>query len=215
MTEKAPESNTSDLLPSLRSGHKNTAGELFERVYTQLRKRARGQRNRWNGNPSLQTTALINEAYLKIVGTEDRSWENRSHFFAVASTAMRQILIDRARRKRAEKRGGDAPQLSLEELRERVGRNVAMTEEDAEAFIILDEALTRLEEEHARAARGIECRFFAGMTIKETAEALGVSTATVSRDWKQAKTWLYREMKRIRDGETTSASASVEQEAGE
>jgi RNA polymerase sigma factor (TIGR02999 family) len=187
------------LLANLREG-KGEDGALFERVYGELRKRARRQRRRWRGDPTLQTTALVNEAYLKLVGQEDRSWENRSHFFAVSARAMRQILIDHARQKRAEKRGGEAPRLSLEELRENLGREVAMSEEDAEAVLILEEALGQLEEKNPRAARGVECRFFAGMTIEETAEALEVSTATVSRDWKQAKAWLYREMKRIRRG---------------
>jgi RNA polymerase sigma factor (TIGR02999 family) len=196
----SPEVTT--LLDRLGEGDDNAEAALFGRVYQELRARARGQRKRWRGDPSLQTTALVNEAYLKLVAEDDRSWENRSHFFAVSAMAMRQVLIDRARRKRAEKRGGDAPRLSLEELREKLGRETAMSEEDAEAVLTLDDALKRLEEEHPRAARGVECRFFAGMTIEETAEALDVSTATVSRDWKQAKAWLYREMKRIRAGGT-------------
>lgn len=202
----------------MREGESEVANDLFQRAYGELRKRARRQRKRWKGTPTLRTTALVNEAYLKLVDQEDRSWENRSHFFAVSATAMRQILIDRARRKRAEKRGGEAPRLSLEELREKLGREAAMTEEDAEAFLILEDALEQLEEAHPRAARGVECRFFGGMTIEETAEALGVSTATVSRDWKQAKAWLYREMKRIRGDrnlpeEEAQSEVSNDQEA--
>ena len=194
--------NVTQLLDRLGEDDEDAEAALFRRVYQELRARARGQRKRWKGDPSLQTTALVNEAYLKLVGQDDRSWENRSHFFAVSAMAMRQVLIDRARRKRAEKRGGDAPRLSLEELRETLGRETAMSEEDAEAVLILNDALERLEEEHPRAARGVECRFFGGMTIAETAEALDLSTATVSRDWKQAKAWLYREMRRIRGGGT-------------
>jgi len=190
------------ILDRLREGSDAAEKALFGRVYGELRKRARGQRRRWKGDPTLQTTALVNEAYLKLVGQDDRSWKNRSHFFAVSAMAMRQVLIDHARRTRAEKRGGDAPRLSLEALREKLGQEAAMSEEDAEAFLVLDDALERLEETHPRAARGVECRFFGGMTIAETAEALGVSTATVSRDWKQAKAWLYREMQRIRSGGT-------------
>lgn len=181
---------------------------LYENIYDDLRRRARRQRRRWKGEPTLQTTALVHEAYLKLVQGKERSWESRSHFFAVAAKAMRHILIDRARRKRAQKRGGRAKDLSLEKLRETLGREVAMSEEDAEAFVLLEEALSQLEENHPRAARVVECRFFSGMTIEESAEALGVSTATVSRDWKQAKSWLYREMKRIRGDDAGADSSS-------
>lgn len=196
------------LLLRVSAGKTDAAEEassvLYKEVYEDLRRRARKQRRRWKGEPTLRTTALAHEAYLKLVASEEQSWESRSHFFAVAATAMRHILVDRARRKQREKRGGNARTLSLEELRETLGREVAMTQEDAEAFVLLDEALGRLEERRPRAARAVECRFFCGMTIEETAEALSVSTATVSRDWKQAKAWLYREMKRIRGGPTAS-----------
>jgi RNA polymerase sigma factor (TIGR02999 family) len=132
---------------------------------------------------------------------------------------MRHILIDRARRKTAEKRGGDAPLLSLEDLRESLGREVApgeeqadqkvTTQEAAELLVMLNEALGRFAEEHPRAAQGVECRFFGGMTIEETAEALGVSASTISRDWTLARGWLYREMKRLRGaGEAPGEEAS-------
>jgi len=192
--------SVTELLDNLREGQGEVLDDLYERVYSDLRQRAHRQRQRWKGDPSLQTTALAHEAYFKLVDQEERSWENRSHFFAVSAQAMRHILIDQARQKTAEKRGGQASPLSLEELKEKLGRDVAMTAEDAEAFVVLGEAPDRLEDENPRAARGVECRFFGGMTIEETAEALDVSTATVSRDWKQAKAWLYREMKRIRGG---------------
>jgi RNA polymerase sigma factor (TIGR02999 family) len=192
--------SVTELLDNLREGQGEVLDDLYERVYSDLRQRAHRQRQRWKGDPSLQTTALAHEAYFKLVDQEERSWENRSHFFAVSAQAMSHILIDQARQKTAEKRGGQASPLSLEELKEKLGRDVAMTAEDAEAFVVLGEAPDRLEDENPRAARGVECRFFGGMTIEETAEALDVSTATVSRDWKQAKAWLYREMKRIRGG---------------
>lgn len=181
--------------------------ELYEAVYTELRRRAHQQRKRWKGEPTLRTTALVHEAYLKLVHEKEQSWQSRSHFLAVAGKAMRHILIDRARRKRAQKRGGSTRDLSLEELREKLGREVALADEDAEAFLVLEEALGELEKTHPRAARVVECRFFAGMTIKATATALSVSTATVSRDWKQAKAWLYREMKRIRGEEPEDRSS--------
>lgn len=203
--EVTPSHEVTRLLRAVRSGEgaaeKGAAlDELYERVYTELRRRARRQRRRWKGDPTLQTTALAHEAYLKLVDQKEQSWKSRSHFFAVAAKAMRHILVDAARRKTRKKRGGEAAKLSLEELRERMGREVAMAEEVAEVLVVLGEALERLEEEHPRAARGVECRFFGGMTIEETAEALGISERTVSRDWDLAQVWLLREMKRIRSG---------------
>ena len=200
-------SDVTTLLDRLREGDDQAGEILFDRVYTELRERARGQRKRWRGDPSLQTTALAHEAYLKLVGPAERSWENRSHFFAVAARAMRHVLINRARRKTAQKRGGDRPTLSLDTLREKLGRDVGAggpsadaeisAEERTETLVLLGDALDRLEEEHPRAARTVECRVFSGMTIEETAEALGVSSSTVSRDWTKAKAWLNRELKRL------------------
>lgn len=187
------------LLVTLREGggKREVREDLFERVYADLHERARAERRRWRGSHSLQTTALVNEAYLKLVDRKHQDWSNRSHFFGVAAKAMRHILINYARRQKAQKRGGDVPKLSLEELRSSFGRAVATAEERAEVLLVLDEALECLNEVHERAGRVVECRYFAGMTIDETAEALAVSTATVSRDWAVAKTWLYREMRRL------------------
>jgi RNA polymerase sigma factor (TIGR02999 family) len=197
-----------ELLADLQAGDGEAVEPLFEAVYDELRRLARGKREQWKGDPSLQTTALAHEAYVKLVGDEERSWENRSHFFAVAAQALRQILVNRARRKHAQKRGGEAPVLSLEELRETVNPEAdeaadhkVTTAEEAQLLVLLDEALGRFADEYPRAARGVECRFFGGMTIEETAEALGVSASTISRDWSLAKAWLYREMKRMRGGE--------------
>jgi len=196
----APHNDVTQLLDDLREGKDEVLDDLFDRVYTELRQRAQGQRRRWKGDPSLRTTALANEAYLKLVDQKKWSWENRSHFFAVAAKAMRHILINEAKRKRAEKRGGDAPKLSLEKLTEELGRDVATGEQRAEVLVVLDEALEQFEAEHPRAARAVECRFFGGMTIEETAEALGVSGSTVSRDWNLAQAWIYRAMKRMLEG---------------
>jgi RNA polymerase sigma factor (TIGR02999 family) len=204
----ASKRRVTELLADLQAGDGEAAEPLFEAVYDELRRLARGKREQWKGDPSLQTTALAHEAYVKLVDGEERSWENRSHFFAVAARAIRQILVNRARRKRAQKRGGEAPVLSLEALRETVGpeadaaadRTVS-TAEEAQLLVLLDEALGRFADEYPRAARGVECRFFGGMTIEETAEALDVSSSTISRDWTLAKAWLYREMKRLRGGD--------------
>ena len=204
----ASKHRVTELLADLQAGDGEAAEPLFEAVYDELRRLARGKREQWKGDPSLQTTALAHEAYVKLVGDEERSWKNRSHFFAVAARALRQILVNRARRKRAQKRGGEAPVLSLEELRETVGPEAdaaadrtVTTAEEAQLLVLLDEALSRFADEYPRAARGVECRFFGGMTIEETAEALDVSASTVSRDWNLAKAWLYREMKRLRGGD--------------
>lgn len=186
------------LLARLGEGGTEVRDDLFEHLYAEMRRRARRQRDRWKGDPVLQTTALAHEAYLKLVDQGEQSWTSQSHFFAVAAQAMRQILINEAERRRAQKRGGDAEPRSLEALREALGSDVATAEEKAEAVVTLDAALGRFEEERPRAARTVECRFFAGMTIEETAEALEVSPSTVSRDWDLAQAWLYREMKRIR-----------------
>ncbi len=204
----APRNDVTQLLVELREGKDEVLDDLFDRVYTELRQRARGQRRRWKGDPSLQTTALAHEAYLKLVNQQKQSWKNRSHFFAVAAKAMRHILINEAKRQRAEKRGGDAPVLSLDELRAATGREVVSAEERAEVIVVLDEALEQFAAEHPRAARVVECRFFGGMTIEETAEALGVSGSTVSRDWTLAQAWLYRAMKRILAGNSTGGEAS-------
>lgn len=198
------------LLVDVRNGSDGAVDDLYQEVYTEIRRRAQHQRKQWQGDPTLRTTALAHEAYLKLVHKTEQSWKSRSHFFAVASRAMRHILVDRARKNRADKRGGDAPTLSLEKLRETLGRAQATAEERSELLLILEEALGRLEETHSRPARVVECRFFGGMTIEETAEALGVSGSTVSRDWDLAQSWLYREMQRIRGGgETPDGDASV------
>jgi len=194
------EDTVTDLLAARRNGEDERPDMLYREVYTELRELAKGQRKRWKGNPTLRSTALANEAYLKLVDQEEQSWESRSHFFAVAAQAMRHILINRAERRQAEKRGGDAPVLSLEALRESLAQEIATAEKRSEVLVVLDEALSRFEEKHSRAGRVVECRFFCGMTIKATAEALGVSTSTVSRDWDLAQAWLYREMKRIHGG---------------
>lgn len=189
-----------ELLVDLRNGNDEAVDALFDEVYTELRRRAQGQRKRWKGDASLRTTALAHEAYLKLVRQDEQSWTSRSHFFAVAARAMRHILVDRARKQRAEKRGGDADILSLEALREAFAQEQATAEQRSEMLVILDAALGRFEEEHSRAAKVVECRFFGDMTIEETAEVLDVSGSTVSRDWELAQAWLYREMKRIRKG---------------
>jgi RNA polymerase sigma factor (TIGR02999 family) len=183
------------LLGEVQRGNRAVLGELFALVYEELHARAHQQRARWHGDYTLNTTALVHEAYLKLVDQSQAQWEGRSHFLGVAAKAMRHILIDYARRRRAEKRGGDVQKLSLDEMK--VGTDdLVLTQERAEALVVLDEALKRLEQESEREARVVECRFFGGMTVEETAAALGVSARTVKRDWAMAQAWLHREMQK-------------------
>lgn len=194
MAHVLPE-EVADLLEAVQRGDREAFDSLFSIVYEELRGLAHGHRRRWQGDDTLDTTALVHEAYLKLVDQRRASWETRAHFLATAARAMRHILIDHARDRRAQKRGGDRPKLSLEEIAERVGREVTLTEETSELLVSIDEALRRLEEANERQSRIVECRFFGGMTIPETAAALGVSTATVSRGWALAKVRLYKDVK--------------------
>jgi RNA polymerase sigma factor (TIGR02999 family) len=177
-----------ELLRELGSGREGALEELFEAVYGELRRLAHGQRRRWRGEETLNTTALIHEAYLKLAGGRLPN-QDRGRFFAVASRAMRQILIDRARRSRAERRGGGAAPASLADLEPPAGRTFP-----DEELLSLDAALGRLEKLDPRQVRIVECRFFGGLGVAETAAAVGVSTATVKRDWRAARAWLYREL---------------------
>lgn len=161
---------------------------LYRRVYEELVELAHHHRRRWNGNHTLNTTALVHEAYLKLVGGEG-GYAGRSHFMAVASKAMRQVLYTYAERQAALKRGGPTVPLTLDEA-------VLVPAHRAEAVVALEEALVRLERVDARAAQVVECRFFGGLTIEETAEILGISPRTVVREWSMARAWLYGELKR-------------------
>lgn len=136
---------------------------------------------------TLQATAVVHEAYLKLAGVE-RHWENRSHFFAIAATAMRQVLVDHARKRLTGKRGGEVQRLSLDD------RTIAAPGQDRD-LIALDDALTTLGELNARHRQVVELRYFAGLSVAETAEVLSVSPETVARDWKFSKVFLYKEMK--------------------
>lgn len=178
-----------ELLEALGTGRDGAFEELFEAVYGELRRLAHSQRRRWRGEETLNTTALIHEAYLKLAGGRLPPKQDRARFFAVAARAMRQILIDRARRSRAERRGGGAAQVSLTDAEPPAGRTFPEAE-----LLSLDDALDRLEEIDPRQVRIVECRFFAGLDVEETAEAVGVSTATVKRDWRAARAWLHREL---------------------
>jgi RNA polymerase sigma factor (TIGR02999 family) len=160
-------------------------------VYEELRRLAGHYMRRERPDHTLQTTALIHEAYLRLVEQRDTNWKNRAHFFAVAAQLMRRILVDHARACQTTKRGGEVEFLSLEE------HSIAFSEEKSRELIALDEALTRLAELSPRQSQIIELRFFGGLTVEETAEALQIAPRTVKRDWRVARAWLHREVRSL------------------
>jgi RNA polymerase sigma factor (TIGR02999 family) len=177
-----------EMLIAWRGGDRAVLDRLFPVVYEELRRIAHRRLSAERTSHTLGTTALVNEAYLKLVDQTRVNWSDRAHFFAVAANAMRRILVDYARRHTAEKRKASAEALSLD------GESsdaLAIADERADTLVALDEALTRLRSIEARLADVVECRFFGGLSEDETAEALGVTSRTVRRDWVKAKAWLY------------------------
>jgi RNA polymerase sigma-70 factor, ECF subfamily len=170
-------------LQEIRDGDRSRIDALFSAVYAELRRMAAGQRRRTCHGNTLNTTALVHEAYLKLVRQEQAEWQDRSHFYAVAATAMRQILVNYAERRLAAKRGGGAVHVPLDEAD-------PVAPEAAPELLALDRALQELAALNERQARVVECRFFAGLGTRETAEVLAVSRATVDRDWAAASAWL-------------------------
>lgn len=194
------------LLQHYPHGDRQAVDRLFELVYEDLHQIARRQARNWKGNHTLNTTALLHEAYLKLVDHSIAGWESRSHFFAAASRAIRHILINYARDKKRIKRGGDRRQISFEELNLAASGETDFTGDRAEAMTVIGEAMDRLDEIDPRQSRIVECRFFGGLTIRETAEALGISPVSVSRGWKMAQLWLYQELKqKLEPGDTPNA----------
>jgi RNA polymerase sigma factor (TIGR02999 family) len=177
----------------LRGGREAAVDELFELLYEELREVAHRQRQRWRGDNTLDTTGLVHEAYLKLMGGSAADVESRAHFLALASRAMRHILCNYARDRRALKRGGASRPLTLDEAVAATARARAGSEAP-ETLLALDAALKRLEAADPRRSRVVECRFFGGLTVEETATALGVSPRTVKRDWAVAQAWLHRAM---------------------
>lgn len=183
----APDSkNVTQLLIDLRSGHREAFDLLLPHVYDELRRVARHQLRKERPGHTLDTAGLVHEAYAKLIDYRALDWQSRAHFFAVAAQAMRRILVSYARRKKAEKRGGGAVRVTLDES----AGAITWSENWADEMAALDAALERLEALNPRHARIIECRFFANLSIKETAEALGISSMTVTRDWRMARAWL-------------------------
>lgn len=180
------------LLLAVERGDRTALEALFPLVYDELLVLARRQRRAWHGNLTMDTTALVHEAYLKLVHQGTVGATSRPHFFAVAATAMRHILCNYARDQQRIKRGGEVQHVSLDNV-DRT-QQPALPDDVTEQLADLDAALQRLEQLDKRQSRIVECRFFAGLSVEETASALGVSPATVKRDWTLARAWLYREM---------------------
>jgi RNA polymerase sigma factor (TIGR02999 family) len=180
-------SDTTQLLRAWAAGDRNALEQLTPRVYDELRRIAGHFMQHEQPGRTIQTTALVHEAYLKLIDVTNVDWQHRAHFFAVSAQIMRHILLDRARRRVAAKRGGTAPRLNLDEVPD-IGSH------RARELIALDDALNALADVDPRKARVIELRFFAGLSVEETAKVLKLSSDTVKRDWRLARAWLLAEL---------------------
>jgi RNA polymerase sigma factor (TIGR02999 family) len=177
------------LLQRLSDGDQDALAQLIPLIYDELHRLAAFYLQRERIDHTLQTTGLVHEAYLRLVDQKEVQWKNRGHFFAVAAQAMRRILVDYARRHQAVKRGSSSPKISLEEA-------VAVSNETAHELLVIDELLNRLASIDSQGSRIVELRFFGGLTVEETAEAMDISPATVKREWSVARAWLLREISR-------------------
>jgi RNA polymerase sigma factor (TIGR02999 family) len=187
--EHASSDGVTLLLQEWRGGDRKALDALLPLVYKELRRIAHAHLRNERPDHTLQSAALVNEAFLRLVGIDEPQWESRTHFFAIAAQLMRQILVDYARRHRAEKRGGGVGRVSLEDVTEQPRR------QDVDV-VALDDALTELAKIDARQSRVVELRFFGGLTLEEISAALAIAPATVQRDWTAARAWLHREMSR-------------------
>lgn len=179
--------NVTQLLVGWGNGDKEALDQLVPIVYGELRKQAARYLRREKVGHTLQTTALIHEAYLRLIDQKNVHWQNRAHFFGIAAQLMRRILVDHARTKKRAKRGGSDVRVSLAEA------TLVSKGQDLDV-VALDQALTKLEQLDHQQGKIVELRFFSGLTVEETAEVLGISTGTVKRDWSMAKAWLHREI---------------------
>ena len=178
----------SELLKAWGGGDAEAAERFIPLIYDELRRQARRFLNRERANHTLQTTALVHEAYLRLAEQRNVNWQNRAHFFGLAGQMMRRILVNYAISRNREKRGGANENIALDET-------IVIAAEKSEVDLMaLDEALTRLEKLDARQARVVELRYFSGLNIEETAEVMEISTATVKREWSMAKAWLKAEL---------------------
>lgn len=185
---KSSPKNVTLLLMDWRDGDREALDRLIPVVYVELKRLASGYLRRERIDHTLQPTALVNEAYIRLIDQRWMNWQNRAHFFGAASELMRRILVDHARAHGAKKRGGGAYKVSLREISE------APEQEDLD-LVSLDDALTELAALDAQLSRLVELRFFGGLSIEETAEVMGTSPSTIKRHWKTAQAWLYRRLK--------------------
>jgi len=176
------------LLGQLRAGNQEVAGQLVPLIYDELRRIAGAQMRRERAGHTLQATAVVHEAYLRLAGEQEIQWQSRAHFFAIAARAMRQVLLDYARQRHAGKRGGEGAQKVEIDVDLLAGAN------RIEDIVAIDEVVTRLSELDQQQGRIVELRFFGGLSVEETAEAMGISDSTVKREWRLAKAWLHREL---------------------
>ena len=187
--QRGPSNQVTELLVRWRGGEKAALDSLMPLVYSELRRIAQHYLNNERPDHTLQSTALVHEAYVRLTGQALPQWQNRAHFFAVAAQLMRQILVDYARSHRASKRGGNVYKMALDEA-----------EEQPQVFdvdiIALDDALKSLADMDSQQSKVVELKFFGGLSIEDTADVLGVSPSTVKRDWVTARAWLYRELDR-------------------
>ncbi len=177
------EHDVTGMLREWSEGNQHALSELLPIIYDELRRVAHQYLQRERHEQTLQTTALVNEAYLKLIDQRSVNWQNRAHFFAIAAQAMRRILIDNARKRSAAKREGE--KVSLDDV-------AIVSKDRANHLLVLDEALRKLEEIDPQQSKIVELRYFGGLTIEETAEAMSLSPATVKREWAMARAWLYQ-----------------------
>jgi RNA polymerase sigma factor (TIGR02999 family) len=183
----AESKNITLMLQQARGGNQDVISQLVPLLYDELRRLASYYLKREHPNHTLQATALVNEAYLRLVGQQDVEWKNRNHFFGIAAQQMRRVLVDHARRQHRAKRGGSAAKISLREV-------MIVSRDNPEGILIVDEILSRLAALDPQQAKIVELRVFAGLTVEEVAEVLGLSSSAVKREWTVARAWLTREM---------------------
>jgi RNA polymerase sigma factor (TIGR02999 family) len=190
MTQPASDEIT-QMLIELTDGNPEVVNQILPHIYDELRKLAGSYLRRERSDHTLQPTALVHEAYMKLVDQKQVKWQNRAHFFGIAAQVMRRILMDHARKHKAEKRGGDADKLPLEE------EILLISHDSSNQLIALDDALKTLAEIDPQKAKIVELRYFGGLSIEETAEVTGVSVPTINRQWRMAKAWLFGQLSNI------------------